>query len=354
MFRFAHSGGATWRECAERCADRLGRPGGGLGFLYFSDALVGSAEEVLAYLRDKTGVSDWVGTVGTGIVATGTEYQDQPAIAAMVADLDAASYGVFSGKLPLKKQAAHGAAHFAIVHADPRAPDVPGLVADMAAKVASGYVVGGISSSRGATVQIANQVVSGGLSGVALAPQVAVATRLTQGCSPFGPRYRVTDCEDNLIAALDDRPALEVLLAAADEKLVRSGRILVGLPVAGSDTGDYVVRNLVGIDPRAKLFAIGDTVEPGAEIMFCRRDEAAAREDLGRMLAELKSAAPGARGALYFSCVARGEHMFGSRGAELGLIKDVLGEVPLVGFFCNGEICHDRLYGYTGVLTLFH
>jgi small ligand-binding sensory domain FIST len=350
MFRLGHAGGATWRECAERCADRLGRGAGGLGFVYFTDALAGSAGQILSLLRERTGVADWVGTVGTGVVATGTEYQDEPAIAAMVADLDASSFGVFSGKAALKKQASH----FAVVHADPQAPDVPGLVADMAAKVASGYLVGGISSSRGAAVQIANEVISGGLSGVALAPQVAVATRLTQGCSPFGPRYRVTDCEDNLVAGLDGRPALEVLLEAADENLVRSGRILVGLPVAGSDTGDYVVRNLVGIDPRARLFAIGDTLEAGAEIMFCRRDEAAAREDLGRMLSELKAAAPGARGALYFSCVARGEHMFGSRGAELGLVRQALGEVPLVGFFCNGEICHDRLYGYTGVLTLFH
>jgi small ligand-binding sensory domain FIST len=350
VFRFAHAGGSDWRECVERCADRIGRAAGGLGFVYFTDAVVGEAREIVDVLRSRTGVADWVGTVGTGIVATGTEYQDQPAVAAMVADLDAASFGVFSGKAPIRKQAAH----FAVVHADPQAPDVPGLVADMAAKVASGYLVGGISSSRGAAVQIANQVISGGLSGVALAPQVAVATRLTQGCSPFGPRYRVTDCEDNLVAGLDGRPALEVLLEAADEKLVRSGRILVGLPVAGSDTGDYVVRNLVGIDPRARLFAIGDTLEPGAEIMFCRRDEAAAREDLGRMLSELKAVAPGARGALYFSCVARGEHMFGSRGAELGLVRQALGEVPLVGFFCNGEICHDRLYGYTGVLTLFH
>ena len=301
-------------------------------------------------MRERTGVADWVGTVGTGVLATGTEYQDEPAIAAMVADLDSSSFGIFSGKIPMRREAAH----FAVVHADPQAPDVPGLVADMSAKVASGYVVGGISSSRTRTVQVANEVVSGGLSGVALAPQVAVATRLTQGCSPFGPRYRITACEENVIATLDGRPALEVLLAAADETLIRTGRILVGLPVPGSDTGDYVVRNLVGIDPRAKLVAIGEPVEAGDEIVFCRRDAEAARQDLERMLAALGQAAPRPRGALYFSCVARGEHMFGSRGAELGLIQRSLGEVPLVGFFCNGEICHDRLYGYTGVLTLFH
>ena len=34
-------------------------------------------------------------------------------------------------------------------------------------------------------------------------------------------------------------------------------------------------------------------------------------------------------------------------------IKDALGDVPLAGFFANGEICNNRLYGYTGVLTLF-
>jgi small ligand-binding sensory domain FIST len=89
MFRFGHAGGATWRECAERCADRLGRGAGGLGFVYFTDALAGSAGQILSLLRERTGVADWVGTVGTGVVATGTEYQDEPAIAAMVADLDA-------------------------------------------------------------------------------------------------------------------------------------------------------------------------------------------------------------------------------------------------------------------------
>ena len=75
---------------------------------------------------------------------------------------------------------------------------------------------------------------------------------------------------------------------------------------------------------------------------------------LARVLAELKREVPAPRGALYFSCVGRGEHMFGRRGAEQELIREALGAIPLVGFFCNGEISHDRLYGYTGVLTLFH
>jgi small ligand-binding sensory domain FIST len=338
-FAFAH--GSDWKKSVRG----LGRPGGGLGFVYFTDALVEHSKEILEELRARTGVNDWVGTVGTGVIATGTEYQDEPAMAAMVADFD--SFSVFSGRAPLKGSAV---AQFGVVHADPAAPDVAGLVSDMSSKIATGYLVGGISSSRSRTVQIANEVLSGGLSGVVLGGNVAVATRLTQGCTPYPGRFRVTQCEENVIAALDGRPALDVLLETVGGE---KAALLVGLPVPGSDTGDYTARNLIGIDPKHKLIAIGDMVEPGMDILFCKRDAAAARADLSRILKEMKATAPAPRGALYFSCVARGEHMFGSRGAELELIKQALGEVPLVGFFCNGEISRDRLYGYTGVLTVF-
>jgi small ligand-binding sensory domain FIST len=341
MNRFTFAHGEDWRGCIKR----LGRPGRGLGFVYFTDALVEDATEILDELRERTGVSDWIGSVGTGVIATGHEYQDESALAAMVADFD--SYAVFSGRSPLKASAV---AQFAVVHADPSAPDVAGLVSDMASKTTSGYIVGGVSSSRSRTVQIANEVLSGGLSGAILGEHVALATRLTQGCTAFPGRFRVTACEENIIASLDGRPALDVLKQTIGSEKVA---ILVGIPVPGSDTGDYTARNLIGIDPKHKLIAIGDVVEPGAELLFCKRDAAAAHADLARILQELKATAPRPRGALYYSCVARGEHMFGRRGAELGLVRQALGDVPLVGFFCNGEISRDRLYGYTAVLTVF-
>jgi small ligand-binding sensory domain FIST len=340
-YAFAH--GADWR----RCAAALGRPGRGLGFVYFTDRLLKDSVEIVSVLRNETGVSDWIGSVGTGVLATGTEYQDEPAMVAMVADIE--DFSVFSGRAPLRQGGS-----FAVVHADPGAPDLPGLVSDMSGKVTTGYIVGGVSSSRSRSVQIANEVLSGGLSGAVLGKDVAVATRLTQGCTPYPGRFRITEGEDNLIARLDGRPALEVLLEVVGGQKVQ---LLVGLPVPGSEAGahfiDYTARNLVGVDPKSGLIAIGDTIEPGMEILFCRRDAAAAKKDLETILASLKEMLPQPRGALYYSCVARGEHMFGSRGAELKLIERALGSVPLVGFFCNGEISRDRLYGYTGVLTVF-
>src|SRR5262249_7185851 len=100
--------------------------------------------------------------------------------------------------------------------------------------------------------------------------------------------------------------------------------------------------------------AIAERMAPGDQILFCRRDAASALEDLKRMLAGLKRrASMPPKAGLYFSCVARGPHPFGSDSAELQASQEVLGDFPLAGFFGNGEIAHDRVYGYTGVLALF-
>jgi small ligand-binding sensory domain FIST len=349
----------------DACASQLGRSGGGLGFVYFTDALERHAEQIVAELRSRTGIVDWVGTVGVGVVASGIEYLDEPAIAAMATDLREGEYHVFSGRS--RAPEAPGAAHFGVVHADPNTPDVAALIADMSAKVESGYLVGGLSSSRGRTVQVAKDVLSGGLSGVLLNRAIGVTTRLTQGCTPLsgGTRHRVTESVANVLVTLDGRPALDVfredigeLLARDLERAAQFVHVGLSVPRSGQSDrrsgGDYLVRNLVAIDPSRKLIAIGDEVERNAEVLFCKRDAASAREDLGRVLAEIKESVPvPARGGLYFSCIGRGEHLFGRRGAELEQVREALGDLPLVGFFCNGEISHDRLYGYTGVLTLF-
>jgi len=114
------------------------------------------------------------------------------------------------------------------------------------------------------------------------------------------------------------------------------------------------VRNLLGLDARGKMVAVADIVQPGSDILFCRRDRGTASDDLVRMLESIRTGMyRRPRGALYFSCLGRGASLFGEDSEELRMIADGLGEVPLVGFFGNGEISHNRLYGYTGVLTLF-
>ncbi len=365
-FRYGHAVNRDWSTAVDSIVAQLGGDRGseGLGFVYIADQLGPHADAVLRRLRERTGVTEWVGTVGIGVIATGVEYMDEPAIAAMITDWPRSEFSVFSGRAraPALGDATPSgaeAAHFAIIHADPNTADMPELIDDMSRKTASGFVVGGLSSSRAETFQIANEVLRGGLSGVLLSSAIAVHTRHTQGCSPLPGRHVITEVNGNVIVTIDGRPALDVFRDVAGPELARDLRraaftVLVGLPVAELDTGDYLVRNVVGIDPKNKLLAIGAEVEAGQPLLFCARGGDAARVDLERMLGELSDSLPGpAKGGVYVACVGRGEHMFGKRSAELALIQKRLGDVPIVGFFANGEISHDRLYGYTGVLTLF-
>src|SRR5690606_17110560 len=157
----------------------------------------------------------------------------------------------------------------------------------------------------------------------------------------------------------DDRPAFEVFREDIGELLSRNlsrieGYVHAAVPIRGSDTGDYLVRNLLGVYPEQGWVSIGERLGIGDRVMFVRRDGTSAMADLKRMVADARRRAGRApAAALYYSCIARGPNLFGKGSVELRTIADILGEVPLVGFFANGEISNNRLYGYTGVLTLF-
>jgi small ligand-binding sensory domain FIST len=363
-----------------------------LGWLYMTDHYAPRAESLLVQVRQRWPGTSWVGAVGIGVAAGGQEHFDAPALSLMLAELPPEQFRVFSGARPL----ADFAAHTAQVHADPATEDLAELIKDMSHRTASGYLFGGLASARNRALHIAEDVLQGGLSGVAFGKGVRLVSRVTQGCQPVGPLRNVTAAERNVITELDGEPALNCLLRdmEIDEDtepraaLPRLRQTLVGLsdrrasdasrggfytparPGAfGSDTR---VRNLIGLDPARRGIAIGEDAEPGLQLAFCTRNTEAARRDLMRICAEIRdevepeslpprtapSATPaaagrGMAGAIYVSCTGRGGPHFGAPSAELALVRHVLGEVPLAGFFAAGEIARHHLYGYTGVLTVF-
>jgi small ligand-binding sensory domain FIST len=361
-FKSAHAAHADWTQAAQDCMTQLGAipATATLGFLYVADAFVGELDAILAFFKSATGVPHWTGSVGVGVCASGAEYLDEPAMAVMLGEFAPEDFSMLPVlRAPHDIDAQPSDAYFALVHGDPANTRLQELIEGLSAHVTSGFVVGGVSSSNGETAQISDGVVNGGLSGVLFSERVRLATRLTQGVSPLGPRHIITSANKNIIGSLDHRPALDVMKEEIGEVLARdlrraAGYIFVGLPVRGSDTGDYLVRNILGVDPQNNLVAVGEYLEPGDELLFCRRDQQTAEDDLLRMLVAIRTQlnAP-IRGGVYYSCLGRGQHMFGAPNRELELIRDSLGDFPLVGFFANGEISYNRLYGYTGVLTLF-
>jgi small ligand-binding sensory domain FIST len=228
---------------------------------------------------------------------------------------------------------------------------------------------------------------------VAWSPDVQILSRVTQGCAPLSKEREITEAQGNVIYQLDGQPALDVLfedlqvsLNDPQKALPAVRATLVGLTSAGQRaigrTGslgaDVRVRHIIGLDPARKGIAIAEQVEAGERLAFCQMSLQAAKADLRRICAEIREelepetlsietanalaaseaeAAPHpARriaGAVYVSCSGRGGPHFGGDSAELQWVRHALGDVPLVGFFANGEIAHHRLYGYTGVLTVF-
>jgi small ligand-binding sensory domain FIST len=357
-FRAAQGRAGDWQEACSLCIGQLGElpVAASLGFVYASDPLAASLDLIAARLREATGIGSWVGTGGAAVCASGREYLEEGAIVTLVATLPEGSLRIFDGaSAPI-----HGAAAaFGVVHGDPRAPDIAAAIARLSTD-SGAFLVGGLSSADGEAMRIAGRAAAGSLSGVLFGGEVEVVTALSQGCLPIGAAHEVTASEGPWVLSLDGRPAVDVLKAEIGDVLARDleragGFIHIALPISGADRPDYVVRNLLAIDLRRGAIAVADLLRPRDQMMFVKRDGTAAQADLRRMLDDLRRRAGGRpiRGALYHSCVARGPHMFGPESAELKMIERALGPIPLAGFFTNGEIFRDRLYGYSGVLTVF-
>lgn len=416
VFSYAHATHPQWQMAAElvlaqlraQLANPAYAPAPTLALLYITDHYALEAKALLDYLSAELPmVTDWSGTVGIGIATNNAEYFNEPALAVMLLDLPSDQYRVFSGVAPL---GLGFEAHTALVHADPSTAELAELLGEMSARTDSGYLFGGLASSRSTSVQFAlaadgnvrgqghaGGVFSGGLSGVAFGPEVDLVSRVTQGCKPVSKTRVVTDCQDNVVLTLDGEPALNVLLrdlaVSLDEpqsalEAVRATLVGLAQPPTGSDSAavrktgnfgsDVLVRHIVGLDPGRHAIAVSDRVRLGAQLAFCQRNVQAARADLTRICAEireelepeemleplaagaagLQDSAPArparhVAGAVYISCTGRGGPHFGGTSAEMQIVRRALGDVPLVGFFAAGEVAHHHLYAYTGVLTVF-
>lgn len=411
VFSYAHATHPQWAmACTLVLAQLRGQMSSSLhavtptlALLYITDHYADQAQDILDHLSaELPSVTDWSGTVGVGIAANNVEYFDEPALAVMLLDLPSDQYRVFSGVSPL---GLGFEAHTALVHADGETADLSELLAEMAARTDTGYLFGGLCSSRSRNVQFAlaadgtvsgqgraSGVFSGGLSGVAFGPDVALISRVTQGCKPISPAHVITESKTNVVLQLDGEPALDVLLRDLDISLdepqqalqtVRNTLVGLARPPTGSDSAavrktgnfgnDVLVRHIIGLDPGHGGVALSEYAHVGGQLAFCQRNMHAARADLTRICAEIREelspeedltpalggapeSAGGQRviaGAIYVSCTGRGGPHFGGPSAEMQIVRRALGDVPLVGFFGNGEIAHEHLYGFTGVLTVF-
>lgn len=259
-----------------------------------------------------------------------------------------------------------------VVLTDPFTFDPERLIEGLSAAYPGRPILGGLASAgsqqRGTMLFLNGEAYTGGAVILALGGSYTIQAVVAQGATPIGEPWAITGVERNVLRTIGNRPALEVLRdtlnALSDDMRRRAARnLLVGLAIDEyKDTfeqGDFLIRNLLGADPASGALAIGAVPQVGQTIQFQVRDATAADQDLKRRLAlareKLGEAEPA--GALLCSCNGRGIGLFGTADHDARAVSEELGQIPLAGFFCNGEIGpvggQIYLHGFTASLALF-
>ncbi|HYQ82196.1 MAG TPA: FIST N-terminal domain-containing protein [Anaeromyxobacteraceae bacterium] len=375
----------AFAEAAEGVERALGGHRASLLVIFASPHHAGAFHRLASLAAERFPGALTVGCVGLGVIGGGREAEQGPAFSLTGATLPAVDLSGFHldmTRLPAA-DAAPGAWHSVtgrgpggrpsfLVLADPFTFDADALVAGLDRAWPGAVTVGGLASGgQGAgehRLLLGTTVHRHGAVGVALAGNVAVDALVAQGCRPIGRPMLVTRCRGGWLLELDGRPPLEVLgelhrsLCERDRQLARHS-LFLGLDLRSErvefDSGELLVRNLVGADPESGTLAVGAELATMQAVQFVVRDAGTAEEDLRRALSRYRISAGGRRpgGALLFSCTGRGAGLFGRPDHDTGLFEELLGPVPLGGFFCNGEIgpvggttC---LHGYTSAFALF-
>ncbi len=255
---------------------------------------------------------------------------------------------------------------------DPLTCDVERLIASLDLAWPSSPKVGGLASGARPPERnqllIDDELVEAGVVGASLVGDLVLDTVVAQGARALGEPMTVTKCERHMLTELDGAPAIEVLdrffaaLTPADKGLFQRGPLLgVGIDPQKERLrrGDFLVRNLLGMDRQRGVVGVGTSLRPGQVVQFHARDARAASEELhdllGRYIRDRGGEAPA--GALLFSCLGRGAGFYGVPDHDSRVLRELLGDVPTGGFFCAGEIgpVHTRtfLHAYTSSLALF-
>jgi small ligand-binding sensory domain FIST len=387
------------REVVERAQAELGTEPD-LAIVFISSAFASEFSRVVPLLREYLTVPHLLGCSGGGVVGVNpsgeiAEIEEDAALSLTLASLPGVTIQEFhiSGEelpdldsppdrwIELVGVSPTEQPQF-ILLADPFAGGINDLLQGLDFAYPGAVKVGGLASSGSISNRSSlfcnDQHYQEGTIGLALTGEIVLEAIVAQGCRPIGQPYRVVEGERNVVLQLEDptltgpsmQTPLEILqalvqdLSDSDRQLAQENSLFVGIAQSefkqSLNQGDFLIRNLLGVDPRNGAIAIGDRVRVGQRIQFHLRDAQTSSEDLQTLLDRYqqnhKSDAPPAVGALMFSCMGRGEGLYGMPNFDSHLFAHYFEQIPIGGFFCAGEIgpvgSSTFLHGYTSVFAI--
>ena len=372
-------------ECGVAIKSSVGDADLDLAVAFISPHYEDSYDRVADLMAESLGAKHVFGCSGGGVIGNGIEIEQRPGIsvtAAVLPNVDIRPAHLQVDGLPdpdagpdkwvdLFGVAPDRNPHFVML-ADPYSFPVQNLLMGMDYAYPRATKIGGLASGASRhgrnALFLDGEVLRNGAIGLALDGNITVDTVVAQGCRPIGQPMRISKSERNTLLELDDVPPMEVLrnllqtLPDRDQDLIRNSLFLgvvmdelIDNPVQG----DFLIRNVVGMDQSTGSLAIGEMLKEGQLVQFHLRDAETSSDDLQAVLSRYadEHRENDIPGALLFSCLGRGEYLYGKPNHDTGLFRDKLGDVPLGGFFCNGEIGQVSgttfIHGYTSSFGLF-
>lgn len=396
-------------EVVKQAQDALQSPAH-LGFLFISSAFMSEYSRLMPLLAEQLPDVPIIGCGGSGVVGMGTydrarEIEGDPALSLTLAHLPNVKVQTFhlapetlpdldsppNAWIDITGVSPADQPQFVIL-ADSAFNRINDLLQGLDFAYAGSTKIGGLASggfgSHGGGLFCDYRLHREGAVGVALSGNILLDAIVAQGCRPIGQPYLVAEGERNIMLALEAQTdaSMELVGGGAvvsqkgtplellqdliqslseEDRLLAQHSLFVG--VAQSEfkqtleQGDFLIRHLIGVDPRVGAIAIGDRIRPGQRIQFHLRDANASADDLELLLSRYKLNHPGvttqAIGALMFACTGRGEGLYGQPDFDSDLFAQYLPDLPLSGFFCGGEIGpvggSTFLHGFTSVFGVF-
>ena len=367
-------------EASDRVLAALGGPPD-LAFIFASSHYNAVYESIPGWAQAFLSPRHLIGCSGSGIIGAGEESERREALSILAGRMPgvelfpfhlggnprAAGAEFWSEVSGIDPQSAAGF----VLLVDPASIETEALLkgldgaSPLAPKV--GGLVSGIEAAGEAALFLNDRTYREGALGLALRGRVELQTVVAQGCRPIGDPMIVTRCRDGIIYELNVGRPVEALqrlferLDPRDQELCRHS-LFLGIEMSGRShsygQGDFLVRNLGGLEPNAGAMAVQGHVDNYQVVQFHLRDARTSAQDLELRLAELQRqrTARSARATLLFSCVGRGQELYGVPNHDSDVLCRRMGSLPLAGFFANGEIGpvsgHSFLHGYTSVVGI--
>ena len=360
-------------EVAESLRHEIGT-NASLGVLFLTQEWRPHLEDTLELIRLHGHVPQLVGCSGWGIIGNRREIEHEPGFSLILFSLPAESFSIVQiSETQMEESTAGEYWHTTtglsvkdvtswIVLANPQFGGTESWLEEWSTAYPKVPIMGGLASSTGSEIFLLKdgERTNAPVLAIAMKQGLLVRPLVSQGCRPIGEPSPITKAEQNLIMEIGNLPAYQALEAAflsipAEQRVSVRNNLFLGLAVSeyieDFKQGDFLIRNILGADPQIGALAVGAHPRVGQTVQFQLRDSKSAREDLVLASEQVKTELSGPIGILLFSCAGRGKGLFGTSDHDAETLADILGNIPLAGFFCNGEIGpvggKAFLHGYT-------